>query len=407
MWKSRKLRNAVAVVSAAAFLTVGCASAVVGAEADKQVPSFIPEQARSLYVGYDSVPLTQNPLAGYTAPKGALKYCLAESYTKEAFRVGPPLGSVGMFQKLVEQLQGQGKASGPLVITDSNNVITAQLSQMNDLIQQGCQVIITYPGSASGLCSAVDKAFAKGILVVSYGTETSCEHMVSVSVNGSEIAALAADNLAKRLGGKGNVFLMHGIQGVAIVDVLARGARRAFAKYPGIKIIGEDYGSWTPSIAKAKMLQFLATHPGQIDGVWQQGLMSASIYQAFEQAGRAGSAKVEAFAGTCSGLALWHQIGGENWAYLEAGEPFAYMTMQAIVRIVEGAKPVTNVLNFPPQIITPATMNDWYESGMTLDSTCFPNAPKQYQLKGNELDSLFTNVPSSLPELTWFTGKTF
>lgn len=394
-----------AAIMIAAFFIALCGSPLQAVSA-QGVPSFIPASLRPLYVGYDSVPLTQNPLAGYKAPSGPLKYCLNESYTKEAFRVGPPLGSVGMFQKLVAQLQSEGKASGPLVITDSNNVATAQLSQMNDLIQQGCNVIITFPVSAAVLCSAVDNAYAKGILVVSYGTEASCAHMISVSMNFHALGGDAAKNLAERLGGHGNVFLMNAIQGVASAESTRNGALEVFKSYPGIKIVGEAYGDWTPSIAKTQMLQFLATHPGKIDGVWQAGLMSPSIFEALQQSGRPASVKVEDLAATCGELALWHQQGGDNWAFLEAGEPFAYMTMQAIARVLGGAKPVTNILLFSPQIIEPTTISQWYKPGMTLDSDCYPNAPTQFQAKGSQLDPLFTNVPKSLPRLTYFTGKT-
>jgi ribose transport system substrate-binding protein len=367
---------------------------------------FIPTAVRDLYKGFDIVPVMKDPLSAYKPPTGPAKFCLAESYTKEAFRVGPPLGSVGMFKKLVDELAQQGKASGPLVVTDSNNNASVQLSQMNNLIQQGCNVIITYPVSASGLCSAVANAYAKGILVVSYGTEASCPNMISVDVNEYRFGYLAAENLAKRLGGKGNVVLVNAIKGVPAAEAERKGALDAFKQSPGIKVIGEVYGDWTSSIAKAQMLQFVSTHPDKIDGVWQAGLMSAAVSQALDQAGRTG-AKVEAFSGTCSGLALWHQNGGDNFAFLQAGEPYAYMTMQAIVRVLGGAKPMSNVLLYDEPLITQDNLNDWYQQGMTLNSNCYPNAPEKYRVKGSELDPLFTDVPSSLPQLTYFTGQSF
>jgi ribose transport system substrate-binding protein len=375
-----------------------------GSSGSVQVPDFIPASSHDLYQGFDPVPLTANPLAGYTPPTGPLKYCLNESYTKEAFRVGPPLGSDGMFQKLVDQLVKDGKASGPLVITDSNNNASVQLAQMNNLIQQGCNVIFTYPVSASGLCSAVADAFAKNVLVVSYGTEASCPNMLSVDTNNHEMGYLAAKNLIGRMGGKGDVVVVNAIKGVPAAESLRTGAMEAFGEAPNIKVVGEIYGDWTPSIAKTQMLQFLATHPGQIDGVWQAGLMSPAIYEALQQAGRS-SAKIENMSATCGELALWNMQGGDNWAYTQAGEPFAYMAMQAVMRVLGGAKPVSNVLLFAPPIITQQNLAQWYQPGMTLDSDCYPNAPEQLRVKGSQLDPLFTNVPSTLPELTYFTGR--
>jgi ribose transport system substrate-binding protein len=403
-----------ALFTVAALVLGACGNASVQSAAPKAAgtsssradASLIPATHRDLYDGFSIVPITKDPLADYTPPKGALKYCLAESYTKQAFRVGPPLGSVGMFKKLVEQLQQQGKASGPLLMTDSNNNVSVQLSQMNNLVQQGCNVIFAYPGSATGLCSAVANAYSRGILVVSYGTETSCPHMISVDANEYRMAYRAAENLAKRLNGKGNVVLVNAIKGVPAAESERQGALDAFAKSPGIKVTGEIYGDWTSSIAKSEMLQYLSTHPEKVDGVWQAGLMSAAVSQALDQAGRTG-AKVEAFSATCSGLALWHKNGGENFSFLQAGEPFAYMAMQAAQRILAGAKPRLNVLLYDVPLITSATLDEWYQPGMTENSNCYPNAPEKYRVKPADLDPLFTGVPSELPKLQYSTAPSF
>jgi ABC-type sugar transport system substrate-binding protein len=154
------------------------------------------------------------------------------------------------------------------------------------------------------------------------------------------------------------------------------------------------------------MLQYLSTHPEKIDGVWQAGLMSAAASQALEQAGRT-DVKVEAFSATCSGLALWNKNGGDNFSFLQAGEPFAYMAMQAAQRILGGAKPVSNVLLYDTPIITSETLADWYQPGMTENSNCYPNAPEQYRPKPSDLDPLFTDVPSELPELEYSTAPSF
>jgi ABC-type sugar transport system substrate-binding protein len=154
------------------------------------------------------------------------------------------------------------------------------------------------------------------------------------------------------------------------------------------------------------MLSYLATHPQQIDGVWQAGLMSASVDQALSQAGRKGY-KVEAFSSTCSGLALWHKNGGDNFSFLQAGEPFAYMAMEAAQRVLAGAKPVSNVLLFDMPLITQDTLDDWYQPGMTENSNCYPNAPVKYRVDPKELDPLLPGTSGELPELEYATAKSF
>lgn len=397
----RALAGAAAVVALALVGSGAIASAA--AKRSASAPSWLPASVASSYKGFNIVPVTKNPLTGYKAPKAPWKFCLAESYTGNDFRVGPPLGSDGMLKKLVAQLQKKGLASGPLQETDSNNDVATQLSQMNSLVSSGCQVIFTIPGSATGLCSAIQNGFNRGVITVSMGAETACKHTVAVDANEYQYAYLSAQNLAQRLKGKGNVVMINAIQGVPSAIASQQGAEAAFKAHPGIKVIGQIWGEWTPSVAKTQMLQFLSTHPETVNGVWQAGLMSVAATQALQQVGRP-AAKVEDFAGDCAELALWHQDGGSNFAYNEAGEPYAYMAMAAAVRILRGSQPLSNVLLFDPPVISAANLAHWYSPNMNTSSTCYPNAPGNDRVKASSLNALFKSIPSDVPVLTYFTA---
>lgn len=368
------------------------------------VPSFIPSSVKSRYSGFSIVPVRSDPISAYKPPASPWKFCLAEAYTGNDFRVGPPLGSDGMLKKLVGQLQSEGLASGPLVETDSNNDVSVQLSQINTLVNEGCQIIFAFPGSSTGLCSAIRNAFQHGALVVSYGAETSCPDTVSVDANEYYYGYEAARALAESLSGKGSILMINAIPGTSSALATRDGALAAFKHFPGISVVGQVWGQWTPSIAKQQTLQFLSTHPGTIDGVWQAGLMSVAASQAFAQDGRS-KARIEDFAGDCAELAFWKQQGGDNFAYNEAGEPFAYMAMQAAVRILRGAKPKSNMLLISPPVITQKTFSQWYKPTMTVSSTCYPNAPAGDRVSGTSLNPLFDKVPTDIPKLTYFTGK--
>ena len=104
------------------------------------------------------------------------------------------------------------------------------------------------------------------------------------------------------LGGKGNVFLINGIPGLAPTAARHQAALDVLSNFPNIKVIGEVEGQWTPSVVKTNTLKFLATHPQQIDGVVDSGLGAVSAWQAFEQSGRP-LPKINGFVGECSYLA--------------------------------------------------------------------------------------------------------
>jgi ribose transport system substrate-binding protein len=369
------------------------------------VPSFIPASVASLYRNFNEIPVTPDPIASYKAPKPPWKFCLSESYEGEAFRTGPPLGSDGMVAKIVGQLHQEGLATGPLITTNSNLNTATQISQINNFVSEGCNVIMSLPASTSGLCSATTNAWNHHVLFVSFGTEITCPHTVSVDVNEYQYGYDAAENLAERLDGKGNILMVNGIQGDAAPEAEAKGAEAAFGQHAGMHVVGQVYGNYTSSIAKSQTLQFVSTHPGTLDGVWQAGLMAAAIYQGLQQAGRT-QTKVETLSGTCSELALWHQTGGTNYSFLQAGEPYAYEAMQATLRILKGAHPVTNMLLFSIPTITESTLPQWWNSGMTLNSNCYPNAPAAFRVKANQMDPLFTDLPKTLPAITYFTAPT-
>ena len=50
------------------------------------------------------------------------------------------------------------------MVTNSNSDINLELTQLRSQITQGCDVIISFPGSTTGLCSAIEEAADKGIL---------------------------------------------------------------------------------------------------------------------------------------------------------------------------------------------------------------------------------------------------
>jgi ABC-type sugar transport system substrate-binding protein len=64
------------------------------------------------------------------------------------------------------------------------------------------------------------------------------------------------------------------------------GALAAFAEYPDIEIVAEEYGQWSVSDATDVMRTVLTANE-QIDGVWVGGLeMGVSVISAFADAGR-------------------------------------------------------------------------------------------------------------------------
>ena len=163
----------------------------------------------------------------------------------------------------------------------------SQANGIDDAIAKGVDLILLTSLSRAGLQAPVERAVAAGIPVVTcMATVAGDGPTVDVSRNIPLQGYESAKGLAEKLGGKGNVVLLHGIPGVDAAEFWKSGAAAAFSEYPDIKIVAEDYGNWSVSDATDVMRTILTANPA-IDGVWVGGLeMGVAVVNAFKDAGR-------------------------------------------------------------------------------------------------------------------------
>src|SRR5262249_33577810 len=91
---------------------------------------------------------------------------------------------------------------------------------------------------------------------------------------------------AKRLGGKGNVMMFNGIAGTDTAVQWRQAALDAFKRYPGIKVVADQFANWSVADSKKDASAILQAHPST-DGVGTGGSeMSAGSISAFAEAKR-------------------------------------------------------------------------------------------------------------------------
>ena len=164
---------------------------------------------------------------------------------------------VAELKALTKQLADQGLAKPDLIVTNSNGDINLELSQLKAQVAQGCDIIMSYPGSATGLCSGIKDAYNKGVLFVAI------DLLWSPVLRGSMSRPIRIlpwpvrrRVVAKQLNGKGNVIVMNGQPGTANTVAQETGLRQTVASDPGMKVVGSLFGMWTGSVAKSEVLKF-------------------------------------------------------------------------------------------------------------------------------------------------------
>ena len=120
----------------------------------------------------------------------------------------------------------------------------------------------------------LEAAGKAGIPVITPLNPAANEYTIGLQGNLPIDGAALGQGLVKIMGDKGNMLEIQGIPGVPASDVVLKGADTVFKGCSGVKVAGRPVGQFVPSVGKAQTLQFLASHPGNVDGAVQVGGMA-------------------------------------------------------------------------------------------------------------------------------------
>jgi ribose transport system substrate-binding protein len=156
-------------------------------------------------------------------------------------------------------------------VTAANFDPAKQISDVEDLLSRGIQLLFIEPAAEAPLTAIVEKAMSQDVPVVLASTRVSSPNYITyVSRNNVQAGYAYADYIGQKLNGQGNVVLLMGFAGSSYAEDVLRGARQGLSKYPDIKEVGLANANWSPTDAKKAMEAFIQANP-QIDGVISDG----------------------------------------------------------------------------------------------------------------------------------------
>lgn len=183
----------------------------------------------------------------------------------------------------------KSKDIAEVVVTDANFKADKHVADIESLIAQGVDAIIYWPVDEKAIAAALKKATDKGIPTIQAGGGflDSPDITHSVFIDQVRLGEKVARELAREMGGKGDIVAMLPIAGTeAAVSQLAA-LKAVMAENPGMKLLSAEYGDWNRAKAKSITENLLQKYP-KIDGVFSPaGQMSIGVAEAFEEAGRA------------------------------------------------------------------------------------------------------------------------
>ncbi len=196
---------------------------------------------------------------------------------------------VGQAYGYIDEAQQLG-AKVILLEAGGYQYVDKQVSQMEDLVANKVDAIILVATNAAGTVGAVEQAAAAGIPVVNCNVMTASDKVVSrIRSDDEVIGQMQADFMGKALRGKGNVVMLRGPPGTSWAEIRGNSFKKELAaKYPAVKVVGEQYIQSTPADGLKLMEDFIQTYP-QIDGVFNGAdTMAIGAAQAVLAAGKKG-----------------------------------------------------------------------------------------------------------------------
>lgn len=231
--------------------------------------------------------------AGTAAAAAAGEAVKVENKTGKKIRVGYDIyylgnsWSVQLYQEFKWNAENRYKDDLEVTYVQSDNDVSKQIANLEDLIAQDVDVIITTPCDTTAINSTLQEARDAGIKVVLLCATVDGDCYDSlITVDEKDFGATGAKWLAETLGGKGNIILLNGISGFSTNTMRYEGAKSVFDQYPDIKVLAAEDADWDYAAAKTVTSDLLATYP-QIDAVWSQGgAMTLGAIDSFNAAKR-------------------------------------------------------------------------------------------------------------------------
>ena len=187
-----------------------------------------------------------------------------------------------------------------------------QIAMVENYVDQKVDGIILCPLDDNALVGPAEKAHRAGIpLVIVDSTLNYPETVAFVGTDNFKGGQIAGEELARELGGQGNVILMRFNSGSASCAAREGGFLDAMKKHPNIKILSSDnYAGPTREMALDAGLNLLNSFKGQVNGIFTPNESTTNgMLLALEKTGLAGKVKFVGFDG-----------GAQNMAGLKSGE---------------------------------------------------------------------------------------
>jgi ribose transport system substrate-binding protein len=214
------------------------------------------------------------------AKEAPYKVCFSNAGVNNPWRV---VGFNNMEHEVA--IQQEAGLISEFVHVDAGGDDNKQISDIQDLLTQDCDVLIVAPNTTAALTPAVEAACEADIPIIVFdrGVTTSCPVSFIHPIGGYAFGATAAEFIAEQVPEGGKVLALRILPGVDVLETRWSGAEALFEQ-KGLEVLGPEFTDGDPSKTKSIVTDYLQR--GDIDGVWMDaGATSVGAIEAFEDVG--------------------------------------------------------------------------------------------------------------------------
>lgn len=236
-----------------------------------------------------------------------------------------------------------------LLTTNANSQLSKQISDIQDMINQGAQALIVAPLNSDGLEPALAAARAKKIPVLTIDRKVNskpCEDYVAfLGSNFVEQGERAAAEMAKALDNKGKVAILLGSSGNNVTTDRTNGFVDKMAEIaPDIEIVAQQTGEFTREKGQQVMEQIIQAQP-DITGVYAENdEMGLGALVALKSAGKTPGTDVQVVSIDGTRNAVQKVVDGEMYAVVESNPRFGPLAFETLETFLSGAPVSQNVV---------------------------------------------------------------
>ena len=193
----------------------------------------------------------------------ALTLCAVPAFADDPLKIGMTFQELNnpYFVSMQEALKEAAASIGTeVIITDAGHDVAKQVSDVEDMLQQGIDILLLNPTDSAGIESAVHAAKAAGVVVVAVDANAAGPVDSFVGSKNKDAGYMSCKYLGEALGGKGEVAILDGIPVVPILERV-EGCKAALEEFPEITLVDTQNGRQDRSVALGVVENMIQSHP--------------------------------------------------------------------------------------------------------------------------------------------------